>query len=91
MDRELRLCVSEGTGLVEDEDGGAFEDCPRYSHALPLTSRQADTTCADDGVDSLREPREEFVALGRRSRCGYLILGRAGQSHGDVIPDGSCK
>ncbi len=78
--------VDRARGIVEDQDARVRQDGPGEGDPLPLASRQAQPSLADDGVVTLRQLFDERVRLG--GACGRLHLAVCGGRVpvGDVRP-----
>ena len=78
LDLGLVVRVREGCGLVQNQDGGVFQEGPGNGDALLLTAGEVDTLGADDGVESIREFLYNVHALGGFQGCQDLFLGGVG-------------
>ena len=52
----LVLRVHESGGLVQDHDGGVFQDCPGQGNALPLPAGEHLAPVPGHGVDAVLQP-----------------------------------
>src|SRR5687767_10962008 len=60
----LRLGVQRRRSLVQDENGWITEQGPCNRDALPLSTREARTPFAEDGVVAARQLFDECVSVG---------------------------
>ena len=67
----LEKCSVPG-GLVEDEDGGIFEEGAGDGDALLLAARDGDAALADHRGVAAREAADEVVGVGQSRRLHHL-------------------
>src|SRR5688572_1274943 len=85
---ELLTFAVERTGcLIQNQDGRVFEQGARNGDALPLAAGQLHAALSDDGRVTFWKAFDEFVAVRATRRSDDFLLGRAGASIGDVVPD----
>ena len=69
----LHLCfvfhVQGGRGLVQQDDGGVFQQGPGNRDPLTLAAGERAAVFADDGVIALRQLPGKFVAVGQPGRA----------------------
>ncbi len=68
LDGLLGARVQGRGGLVEDQDGGIFEDHPGDGHPLLLAARQLQSAFAHRGVIALGRGLDELVQVGQPRR-----------------------
>jgi hypothetical protein len=81
------LVVERARRFIENEDAGIGDQSAGNGDPLPLSSRQAATALADDGIIALGKLENELVRAGQR-RGRYDTFGREGRvRQRDIVPD----
>ena len=79
--------VDRGRGVVEDQHPWVGKNGSGDRDALPLATRQRESTLTEHRVVRLRESHDEVVGAGK-SRCPFDgVVGGVGLSEGDVRGD----
>src|SRR5215217_4759774 len=91
LDLRLALDVEASHRLVQDQDGGAADDGPRYSDPLSLAAREGVAPLADDGLVPIFELHYEVVGVGRFGGLDNLLRGGVQLAIGDVLLDGGAE
>ena len=81
----LVLRVHEGGGLVQDHDGGVFQDCSGQGNALPLPAGEHLAPVPGHGVDAVLQPGEELPALGLLRRGQHFLVRGLRAAQADVL------
>ena len=91
LDERLGFCIDGGRGLVQDENRRILEDRPRDRETLFLTTREPDTTLANNRIVSVRQTQNERFSIGR-ARCFNQFFFRCIRSaEQDVVTDRSVE
>ena len=74
LDQAFTLGVQVAGCLVENQDSRVCQDRPGDRKALPLTTTETHATFADDGLQTSRQPVDEFRGIGDvRSIANFFI------------------
>ena len=85
------LAVERARRLVEDQDGGVFQDGARDGDALTLAAGELDAAFAHERLVALREPVDEVVRVGLARGVDDFLAARAGAAIGNVFRDAAAE
>ena len=80
--------VQTGSGLIQQNDGGVLQKCPRNGNALPLASGKGTAVFANDGVPFVGKPLCELVTVGKPCGSQHLLVCSVLASQADVFQNG---
>ena len=81
----LRICVR--SCLVQNHNGGIFHHGPCDSNPLPFAARKMTACAAHDGVISMIQPQDKFMAARSfRHRFNFRIC-CLWSAHADILPN----
>ena len=83
----LILRVDAGGGLVQNDDGGVFQNGAGDGDALLLTAGEGAAALTHHGVIAVGQRHDEIVAAGLFGGLDHLRLGGVGLAEEDVGPD----
>ena len=85
LDQRLRFGVQGGGGLVQQQDGGIFQDGSCQGNALALPARQASAPFSGQGVVTFGQGHDEVVDVGQPGSPLDLLLAGARPAEADIL------
>ena len=91
LNEMLRFYIDGGSGLIEEQDGGVFEESACEGEALALSAAQENAAFADFGVEAFRYAANEVFGAGVTQCTPELFIRGGGLADEKVFAHCSCK